>query len=41
MVSELGISHTYRQDTGMYICVAGNDFGQVLAYDYEPILFPV
>ena len=29
MVSELGISHTYRQDTGMYICHAGNAFGQV------------
>lgn len=29
MVSELGISHTYRQDTGMYICHASNAFGQV------------
>ncbi|XP_037045508.1 Down syndrome cell adhesion molecule-like protein Dscam2 isoform X1 [Bradysia coprophila] len=28
MVSELGISHTYRQDTGMYICQASNAFGQ-------------
>lgn len=28
MVSELGISHTYRQDTGMYICQASNTFGQ-------------
>lgn len=27
MVSELGISHTYRQDTGMYICQASNAFG--------------
>lgn len=29
MVSELGISHTYRHDTGMYICQASNSFGQV------------
>jgi len=29
MVSELGISHTYRQDTGIYICQASNAFGQV------------
>lgn len=28
MVSELGISHTYRQDSGVYICQAGNSFGQ-------------
>uniref|UniRef100_A0A4Y0BIQ2 Down syndrome cell adhesion molecule-like protein Dscam2 n=1 Tax=Anopheles funestus TaxID=62324 RepID=A0A4Y0BIQ2_ANOFN len=28
MVSELGISHTYRQDTGVYICQASNAFGQ-------------
>ncbi|XP_022215405.2 Down syndrome cell adhesion molecule-like protein Dscam2 isoform X3 [Drosophila obscura] len=28
MVSELGISHTYRQDTGIYICQASNAFGQ-------------
>uniref|UniRef100_T1GFU6 Down syndrome cell adhesion molecule-like protein Dscam2 n=1 Tax=Megaselia scalaris TaxID=36166 RepID=T1GFU6_MEGSC len=28
MVSELGISHTYRQDTGIYICHATNAFGQ-------------
>lgn len=30
MVSELGISHTYRHDTGMYICQASNSFGQVI-----------
>lgn len=29
MVSELGISHTFRHDTGVYICQAGNSFGQV------------
>lgn len=28
MVSELGISHTYRQDTGIYLCQANNAFGQ-------------
>lgn len=28
MVSELGISHTYRQDSGIYLCVASNSFGQ-------------
>lgn len=28
MVSELGISHTYRQDSGIYICQAHNTFGQ-------------
>lgn len=28
MVSELGISHTYRQDNGVYICQASNAFGQ-------------
>jgi Down syndrome cell adhesion molecule len=28
MVSELGISHTYRQDSGVYICMASNSFGQ-------------
>lgn len=28
MVSELGISHTYRQDSGTYICMASNAFGQ-------------
>ncbi|XP_055380718.1 cell adhesion molecule Dscam2 isoform X2 [Condylostylus longicornis] len=28
MVSELGITHTYRQDTGIYICQASNAFGQ-------------
>lgn len=28
MVSELGITQTYRQDTGMYICEASNTFGQ-------------
>ena len=28
-VSELGITHTYRQDTGMYVCQASNSFGQV------------
>lgn len=28
MVSELGISHTYRQDSGVYVCQAGNAFGQ-------------
>ncbi|CAD7083563.1 unnamed protein product [Hermetia illucens] len=28
MMSELGISHTYRQDTGIYICQASNAFGQ-------------
>ncbi|XP_070509703.1 cell adhesion molecule Dscam1 isoform X3 [Chironomus tepperi] len=28
MVSELGISHTYRQDSGIYICIANNAFGQ-------------
>lgn len=27
MVSELGISHTYRQDTGVYVCHATNAFG--------------
>lgn len=29
MVSELGISHTFRHDTGVYICQASNSFGQV------------
>lgn len=29
MISELTISHSYRQDTGMYICQATNAFGQV------------
>lgn len=28
MVSELGISHTYRQDSGIYLCMASNSFGQ-------------
>lgn len=28
MVSELGITHTYRQDNGIYICQANNAFGQ-------------
>lgn len=28
MVSELGISHTYRQDSGIYVCMANNAFGQ-------------
>jgi Down syndrome cell adhesion molecule len=28
MVSELGISHTYRQDSGIYVCTANNAFGQ-------------
>lgn len=28
MVSELGISHTYRQDNGVYVCQANNAFGQ-------------
>lgn len=28
MVSELGISHTYRQDSGSYVCIANNAFGQ-------------
>lgn len=28
MVSELGISHTYRQDSGIYLCQANNAFGQ-------------
>lgn len=28
MVSELGISHTYRQDSGIYVCIANNAFGQ-------------
>lgn len=28
MVSELGISHTYRQDSGYYMCAASNSFGQ-------------
>lgn len=28
MVSELGISHTYRQDSGIYVCLANNAFGQ-------------
>lgn len=32
MVSELGISHTYRQDTGIYVCQASNAFGQVSFY---------
>jgi hypothetical protein len=27
MVSELGISHTYRQDSGIYYCIASNSFG--------------
>jgi hypothetical protein len=27
-VSELGITNTYRQDSGIYICQAGNAFGQ-------------
>jgi hypothetical protein len=27
MVSELGISHTYRQDSGIYVCIANNAFG--------------
>lgn len=29
MVSELGIMHTFRHDTGVYICQASNSFGQV------------
>lgn len=29
MISELTISHSYRQDSGMYICQATNAFGQV------------
>ncbi|XP_031619714.1 Down syndrome cell adhesion molecule-like protein Dscam2 isoform X2 [Contarinia nasturtii] len=28
MVSELGISHTFRHDTNVYICLASNSFGQ-------------
>ena len=28
MVSELGIMHTYRQDTGVLTCFASNAFGQ-------------
>ena len=28
MVSELGISHTYRQDSGFYMCIASNAFGK-------------
>ena len=28
MVSELGISNTYRQDSGIYVCMASNAFGQ-------------
>lgn len=28
MVSELGITLTYRQDSGNYVCIAGNTFGQ-------------
>lgn len=28
MVSELGISHTYRQDSGVYLCMASNTYGQ-------------
>ncbi|XP_058987901.1 cell adhesion molecule Dscam2 [Musca domestica] len=28
MVSELGITHTYRQDTGIYVCHATNTFGE-------------
>ncbi|CRK92906.1 CLUMA_CG006322, isoform A, partial [Clunio marinus] len=28
MISELGISHTYRQDSGTYVCMANNAFGQ-------------
>lgn len=28
MVSELGISHTYRQDSSVYVCMASNSFGQ-------------
>lgn len=28
MVSELGISHTYRQDTGIFTCYASNAYGQ-------------
>lgn len=28
MVSELGISHTYRQDSGIYVCIANNAYGQ-------------
>ena len=28
MVSELGISHTYRHDTGVLTCYASNAYGQ-------------
>lgn len=28
MVSELGISHTYRQDSGYYLCIASNTYGK-------------
>lgn len=28
MVSELGITHTYRQDSGVYFCHASNAFGK-------------
>lgn len=28
MVSELGISHTFRQDSGFYLCIATNAFGK-------------
>jgi hypothetical protein len=28
MVSELGISHTYRHDTGVLSCYASNAYGQ-------------
>ncbi|XP_068083883.1 cell adhesion molecule Dscam1 [Anabrus simplex] len=28
MVSELGISHTYRHDTGIFSCLASNAFGE-------------
>lgn len=35
MVSELGISHTYRQDTGIYICQASNAFGQVSVMQFK------
>lgn len=39
MVSELGISHTYRHDTGMYICQASNLYGQVIAAAAAVIIY--
>lgn len=39
MVSELGISHTFRHDTGVYVCQASNAYGQVTVALF-PFIFP-